>query len=133
MSHSVDNSWVLEESGNNAKDTLVQYVPINAAVTSEINANNCACVLLKVPIGAQVLQHTLLQDLLHSYIFLIFAIMAGWQQGNCIRFCCKLMKLLVQCLSLPAQRLTSPSCRSSVAGNQTRHYWSSFQGKFHVG
>ena len=39
--HSVDKSWGLEESGNNAKDTPVQYVLIN---TSEINTNNCACV-----------------------------------------------------------------------------------------
>ena len=30
---------------------------------------------------------------LQSLIFLIFAVMAGWQQVNCIRFCCKLMKL----------------------------------------
>ena len=47
--HSVDK---IEESGNNAMDTSVQYAPINAAVTSEININNCACVLLNAPIGA---------------------------------------------------------------------------------
>ena len=35
---------------------------------SEINTNDCECVLLKVPIGAQVLQHALLQDLLHSHL-----------------------------------------------------------------
>ena len=35
---------------------------------SEINTNYCECVLLKVPIGAQVLQHALLQDLLHSHL-----------------------------------------------------------------
>ena len=63
----------IEVSGNNAEDTLVQYVPINTAVTSEINTNNCACTLLKVPIGAQVLQ-----DLLHFHLHIPHLQSRGW-------------------------------------------------------
>ena len=56
-------------------------VPIDTAVTSEINTNNCTCVLLKVHIGVhpqiQLLNflspknmHILWQDLLHLHIHL---------------------------------------------------------------
>ena len=104
--HSVDKKLgPIEESGNNAKDTQVQYVPVNTAVTSEINTNNCACVLLKVPIGAQVLQYTLLQDLLHSHLHILHLHshrrLAARQLHQVLL---ETHETLVQCLSPPAQR-----------------------------
>ena len=70
------------------------------------------------------------------YTFIIFTVMAGWHQGNSTRICCKLMKFqfsaVPQCLSPPAQRRNSPSCRLSVAVNQTLLVFS-FQAKFQVG
>ena len=55
------------------------------------------------------------------YTFIIFTVMAGWHQGSSIRFCMNFSSVLIpQCLSPPAQRWISPSCRLSV---EIRHYW----------
>ena len=134
--HSVDKSW---ESGNNAKDTPVQYVPINTAVTSEINTNNCACVLLKVPIGAQVLQQTLLQDLLHSHLHIPHLHSHGWLAARQLhQVLLQTHETLVQCWSHSASVLQRkdefhrpvgclwPEIRLDITG-------CSFQAKFQVG
>ena len=66
------------------------------------------------------------------YTFIIFTWLASTRS---IRFCCMNFSsvLIPQCLSPPLPRSISPSCRLSVAGNQTVYTGFSFQAKFHVG
>ena len=111
----------------------------------EINTNNCTCVLLKVPIGVRPqiqLFHFLSPKNMHiyrcrtyctsAYTFIILTVMAGWHQ-DFIRFSCEFSADPTVPQSSSAYRWISPSCRLSVAGNQTLLHGCSFQAKFQVG
>ena len=65
-------------------------------------------------------EHILLQDLLHFHLHIDYLHSHGWLAPRQLHLQVLLHKLLIpQCLSPPVQRSISPSCRLSVAGNET--------------
>ena len=116
------------------------HVLIDTAVTSEINTNNRTYVLLKVAIAwgsSPKHPHILLQDLLHFHLHIHHLHSHGWLASRHVAKSWTLVQcwstVSAQCLSPPAQRWISPSCRLTVAGNQTLLHGCSFQAKFQVG
>ena len=79
-------------------------------------------------------EHILLQDLLHFHLHIDYLHSHGWLAPRQLHLQVLLHKLLIpQCLSPPVQRSISPSCRLSVAGNETLLVLASMQAKFQVG